>query len=177
LFGDDEALLRACYGRTRTAAEFDLGGQLFGGKEMPVEEARRIYYRVTGHPFNSVPPPSVRRARGQALDFSQWTWDEEQGGERVGGRLAGLTLADSRMDAVVDPDAAVAYLEWILEFRNIAMQAQEARAHIQLPPGGVVSRLTLWVNGEEREAAFSSRAHVRSAYQQIAACAVSWGPR
>ena len=168
LLGDKKALLRACYGRTRTAAEFDLVDQFFGASEMPVEDARRIYYRVTGQPFNSVPPPRVRTARGQAMDFSQWTWDPEQGGEQVGGRLAGLTLADSRMDAVVDPNGAVTYLEWVLEFRNSAVQAQEARAQIQLPPGGVVSRLSLWVNGEEREAAFGSRAHVRSAYQQIA---------
>ena len=39
---------------------------------------------------------------------------------------------------------------------------------IALPPGAVVSRLTLWVNGEEREAAVSARGHVREAYQQVA---------
>ncbi len=38
---------------------------------------------------------------------------------------------------------------------------------MQLPPGGVVSRLTLWVNGEEREAAFAGRGQTRQAYQQV----------
>jgi hypothetical protein len=38
---------------------------------------------------------------------------------------------------------------------------------VQLPPGGVVSRLTLWVNGEEREAAFAGRSQTRQAYQQV----------
>jgi hypothetical protein len=31
----------------------------------------------------------------------------------------------------------------------------------------VVSRLTLWINGEEREAAFGRRAQVRQAYEQV----------
>jgi hypothetical protein len=44
---------------------------------------------------------------------------------------------------------------------------REARAEIQLPPGAVVSRLTLWVNGEEREAAFAGKGKVRAAYQSV----------
>ncbi|MGH9938285.1 MAG: VIT domain-containing protein, partial [Blastocatellia bacterium] len=44
---------------------------------------------------------------------------------------------------------------------------QEARAQLALPPGGVVSRLTLWVNGEEREAAFAERGKVQAAYDAV----------
>ncbi len=36
-----------------------------------------------------------------------------------------------------------------------------------LPPGGVVSRLTLWVDGEEREAAYAGRAKVKKAYKKV----------
>ena len=32
-----------------------------------------------------------------------------------------------------------------------------------------MSRLTLWVNGEEREAAFAGRTQAREAYQQVVA--------
>ena len=55
-----------------------------------------------------------------------------------------------------------------MEFENKASLAREARAQIRLPAGGVVSRLTLWVNDEEREAAFASRNLTRKAYQKIA---------
>src|SRR5690606_16178259 len=44
----------------------------------------------------------------------------------------------------------------------------EARARLLLPLGGVVSRVTLWVNGEEREAAFAGRAQARRAYESVA---------
>lgn len=57
---------------------------------------------------------------------------------------------------------------WTLEFRNDGVPDRETRAQILLPPGGVVSRLTLWANGEEREAAFAGRSKVRAAYQEVA---------
>ncbi|MBM3883045.1 MAG: PEP-CTERM sorting domain-containing protein [Verrucomicrobia bacterium] len=166
---NDEVLLRACYGRTRAAANMDVVGWIFsGGEDVSADKARELYYRVTGRAFNSVPAPAVRTGRGRFADLDEWTWDADQGGERVGGRLKGLTLQGSRLDAVVDAPAATAYYEWTLEFKNDARGAREARAQVLLPPGGVVSRLTLWVNGEEREAAFAGRSRVREAYQRVA---------
>jgi hypothetical protein len=166
--GHEETLRRECYGRTRRTAEFDLTTWLAPGLQVSAETAREIYYRVTGRPFNAVPAPRVRTARGEWAALSEWTWDTDQGGEQVGGRLRGLMLRSSRLDAVLDADAAHAYCEWTLEFRNDGPREQEARAQLLLPAAGVVSRLTLWVNGEEREAAFAGRAQVRQAYQEVA---------
>ena len=39
---------------------------------------------------------------------------------------------------------------------------------MRLPRGGRISRLTLWVNGEPREAAFAGVAKVKAAYQEVA---------
>ncbi len=167
--GNEDTLLRECYGRTRGAQEMDLAGWLTtGGEPVSPEQARELFYRVTGRPFNSLPAPRVRTGRGAFAELNEWTWDNDQGGERVGGRVRGLTLQSSRLDAVVESDAALAYTEWMLEFKNVSARQREARAQILLPPGGVVSRLTLWVNGEEREAAFAGRSHVRQAYRQVA---------
>ncbi|HNQ89781.1 MAG TPA: VIT domain-containing protein [Verrucomicrobiota bacterium] len=167
--GDEQVMLRDCYGRTPRAQSMDLVTWLLASQR-PVwpEQARQIYYRVTGNPFNAVPAPPVRTARGRWSGLDDWTWDTDQGGERVGGRIKGLQLLSSRLDAVIEPGPALAYTEWTLEFKNDSARQREARAQIQLPPGGVVSRLTLWVNGEPREAAFSTRSAVRQAYQQIA---------
>ena len=84
-------------------------------------------------------------------------------------KLRGLTLEQSRLDGKVEARSGAAYQEWTLVFRNAAQTAREARAQILLPPGGVVSRLPLWINGEEREAAFGGRSEVRAAYQQVVA--------
>ena len=83
--------------------------------------------------------------------------------------MKGLSLANSRQDGFIDADAALAYVEWTLEFKNVSTLQREARAQILLPPGGVVSRLTLWINGEEREAAFGGRSQVREAYRNVVA--------
>ena len=54
-----------------------------------------------------------------------------------------------------------------MDFKNQSNFQREARAKIKLPPGAVVSRLTLWINDEEREAAFAARGKVTEAYTQV----------
>ena len=168
--GDREHLLRACYGWTPGAAQMDVWGRWLipGSTRVSPEKAREIYFRVTGRPFNLEPAPRLRTGRGAWAEVNEWTWDSDHGGDKVGGRIKGLHLHSSRLDLVTDPGAAWSYTEWIMEFRNDSPSQREARAQMLLPPGGVVSRLTLWVDGEEREAAFSGRAQVKEAYRQVA---------
>ena len=166
IYGSKDALLRSCYDRTGWAT--DLIGSAFSLRS-PVtpQEAQQIYYRVTGETFDASIPPKrvgVKLTADDTVDF-----DRSQGGEQVGGaKLAGLSLASSKLEGNVDADGGVGYMEWTLIFRNDSDVQREARAEVQLPPGGVVSRLTLWVNGEEREAAFAGRSQVREAYQKVA---------
>ncbi|HEY2981230.1 MAG TPA: VIT domain-containing protein, partial [Anaerolineales bacterium] len=158
--GDRDSMLRNCYARPGRT-DFVSFLFSFGGQVNP-EEARRIYYRVTGAPFSDAPRPELKTGR------SLFDWfDTDRGGSAAGGRAKDLSMASSRMDQSVDANAGVSYLEWTLLFKNQAAWQQEARTQIALPPGGVVSRLTLWVNGEEREAAFAARGKVRQAYEQV----------
>jgi hypothetical protein len=161
-WGQSEELLRDCYGRVGR------GGQLYSwGNPINPETARTIYYRVNGRPFNSVPPPKLYAGRARwNLVEEEFTWDNDQGGDAVAGRVRGLSLVTSRQDDVIYPDAALAYLEWTFEFRNDSPLQREARAQIALPPGAVVSRVTLWIDGEEREAAFGGRSQVKTAYKE-----------
>lgn len=163
-YGSREFMLRACYERSGRAT--DLVGYLFSMADpVSAEEARHIYFRVTGETFNTRVPPARLKGRWTAQDT--FDFDPDQGGEVIAGKVKNLSLAGSRLDGSVDADAGVAYLEWTLVFKNNSATQQEARAEVQLPPGGVVSRLTLWVNGEEREAAFAGRSQTRQAYQQV----------
>jgi hypothetical protein len=167
-FGDQDQLLRDCYdsnGRPQGLATAAM--MLFDGRRghgLSPMAARETYYRVTGRPFNAVPAPYAGTRR---TFFNDFAWDRDQGGSEVAGRVPGLSLAASRIDGTISGDDAVAYLEWTLEFRNASALMREARAQIALPPGGVVSRATLWVNGEEREAAFASREAARKAYENV----------
>lgn len=163
-YGNRDFMLRACYERSGRAT--DLVGLLFSlGDPLSPEEARQIYFRVTGETFNTRVPPA--RLKGHWTPQDTFDFDPDQGGEVIAGKVKNLSLASSRIDGSVDGDAGVAYMEWTLIFKNNSAGQQEARAAVQLPPGGVVSRLTLWVNGEEREAAFAGRSQTRQAYQQV----------
>lgn len=164
--GSQDVMLRSCYQAQQGMTDL-LSWFIARGNPVMQDEARQIYYRVTGTPFNAVKPPAKlnRQVRTWGDDFE---FDSALGGTTVAGQVKGLSLATSRQDQSIDANAAVSYTEWTLVFKNISTQQREARAQIALPPGGVVSRLTLWVNGEEREAAFAGRAQVREAYQQVA---------
>lgn len=158
--GDEKLLRQLCYSRSGLSS--DLVGMLFNlGDPVRPEEARKIYYQVTGQPFNHLPEPRRQGWR------DAWQGDFDLGGKRVGQRIEGVSLSHSRIDGSVDADAALGYLEWTMVFRNDSPLQQEGRALIALPPGAVVSRLTLWIDGEEHEAAFGTRNQSRQAYQSV----------
>lgn len=163
-FGSRDYLLRAC--RDRTGLSTGPFGYLFAVYD-PVTpaEAQKIYYRVTGETFDTSVPP--RRAGGRLIPTDELLFDNDQGGEKITGTLKGLSLVSSKLDGSADANGGVAYMQWTLAFQNDFYRQREARAEVQLPPGAVVSRLTLWVNGEEREAAFAGRGKVRQAYEQV----------
>lgn len=162
-FGNEEILRRACYLRAGRAS--DLITMLIAGAPVSPDKARLTYYRVYGAAFNSVPPPK-RINRSFDADWES-AWDPEQGGEIVGSRVSKLALSSSRLDGSIDAAASLGYIEWTMVFKNDSPLPQEARALVSLPPGGAVSRLTLWIDGEEREAAFGGRGKVKQAYEAV----------
>lgn len=166
-WGNDDLLLRSCYKRSGMMGTDIIGFLATGGANFAPDKVREIYFRVNGKPFNAMPTPRRLGVGGIFDHFSDDIRFDEDGPAMLGIRR-GLSLSDSKMDGSVDGDAALGYLEWTLVFKNEETWQQEAETQIQLPPDAVVSRLTLWVNGEEREAAFAARDKVTAAYNEIA---------
>jgi len=83
------------------------------------------------------------------------------------GNKLNLFLKSSEIDSSVNLENGICYLEWTIILNNNLKDFDEARASIRLPPDSVVSRLTLWVNNEEQEAAFAKDATVEAAYNSI----------
>ncbi|HKQ78477.1 MAG TPA: VIT domain-containing protein [Blastocatellia bacterium] len=159
-YGSQRALLNACKPRRDLDSLFGVFIKL--RYSAPPEQARTIFYRVTGKPYASAGNGGLN-----AFAFDDGFRELDETGELRGSSRPDLSLASSRIDGSFDPDAALGYLEWTLVFKNASAIQQEARAQLALPPGGVVSRLTLWVNGEEREAAFAERGKVQAAYDAV----------
>jgi len=168
--GRQDIMLKACaWGNGRdNPFQGPTAWLLPDSERLSAEHARSIFYRVTGQDANLFREDAWRpfggRGRGQANTL---TWDSDQGGARVGGVLKGLSLFGSRYEDAPDEQAGLDYVEWTLTFRNEFTMEREARARIALPPGAVVSRLTLWIAGEEREAAFGGRSQTRQAYERV----------
>lgn len=165
-YGSDDMLLRLCYARDRLILDGE--SFFFGWLRAPVSRAdiRGTYYRVTGNPYNAVKPPTISGLRTRNV-VNTGEFDFDQGGDAVAARVRDLWLHASRIDTRIDPDSGVAYTEWTLVFKNDSSRQREARAQLALPPGSVVSRLTLWIDGEEREAAFGGRERTKTAYQRV----------
>ncbi|NLF23818.1 MAG: hypothetical protein GX590_11745 [Lentisphaerae bacterium] len=166
--GRHDLLMRACEWN-REASFIGLQRLLLPSRDqLSIEEAQRLFYRVTGEDYALARARIGGRRPNLGRGFAEvFEWDNDQGGARVGGLLKGLSLYGSRYEARADAAAGLAYAEWTLVFRNAHVSEREARARIALPPGAVVSRLTLWIDGEEREAAFGGRSQVRQAYERV----------
>jgi hypothetical protein len=171
-YGDENYLLRLCYNNSGVVTT-DFLVNLFRNNNVLdfnteteptaslTEKARKVFYRLNGTDYRRVAPPRGLKSWERNL-FNEQLADAD--GQSIN---QGLSLAGSQMDGSIDGDAALGYLEWTLKFKNEKTWQQEAVAQIQLPPGAVVSRLTLWINGEEREAAFARRGLVTEAYNAV----------
>jgi len=141
-------VLRSCYdpGRSATGSRDAAGMVISGlGNRVSAEQAQNVYFLATGTPYNEVEPPRVHSRLYQRDRWDTMTFDADQGGDRVGSRLRGLFMDTSRIDTHVDAGARLSYTEWTVEFENVTPDTHEARCQVQLPPEGVVSRVTLWV--------------------------------
>lgn len=157
--GSRQTMLEFCYERG-SWADFTF----FPKPRIDTEAARQAYFRVTGEPFAR---QKISLAQGRE-GLRGWRTDADVGAEQVAGRAPGLSLEGSQIDGKINATALTDYTEWTLDFRNVSDLPAEARALVQLPAGGVVSRVTLWINGQPQEAAFGGRAQTRAAYREVA---------
>ncbi|HNM52121.1 MAG TPA: VIT domain-containing protein, partial [Candidatus Obscuribacter sp.] len=176
-YGNQEVLLRACYERSGKATDI-LGSLYESAHPISVEDARQIYYQVTGKPYNSVPIPASFRAtikHAHAVSESdplnsgvtdEFDRDTDIAGENVSGMARGLSMSNSLMGGDVDVDGAQARLNWSFQFRNASKYDREARMRLQLPSGAVVSKALLTVNGVTKVAQIQLKSEARAHYQQ-----------
>ncbi len=160
--GDRDVMLRAAddWGRRRA----QLLPDLFGHERVSPVQAKRAFYRVTGASADT------ELLSDAAAGERRTRWDPWLGSSQIGAINGQLELVGSRLDGSVNAEAALGYVEWTMVFRNSAPSDQaEARARVALPPGAVVSRATLWIDGEAREAVFGGKGQTRAAYQNVVA--------
>src|SRR6476660_7773303 len=101
-YGNRQAMLRSCFAKSGWATNL-IGSAFTIENPVTTEDAQKIYYRVTGDAID----PSIgadiiatRLVPRETIGF-----DRNQGGTEVGnGKLEGLSLASSKVNASVDAD-------------------------------------------------------------------------
>ncbi len=169
-WGSESILFTNTY--TRPLRLFDLGGYFFQVNSLARSQkmARAAYFQLTGIPFNTLPAPK-NQSRNQlgfrGIPGTRLQRDDDQGEQKVGGRVDNLWLHSSTLDGVLMANTGIAYLEWTFEYKNASTRQAEVRKEIQLPPNAVISRVTLWVNGVEREAVITPKSKATKAYRTL----------
>jgi hypothetical protein len=176
-YGNQETLLRACYERSGKATDI-LGSLWESHHPIKVEDARDVFFRVTGKPFNTVPIPQGARAtlkRSGAMEgdtspnaavTDEFDYDANIAGESVSGLARGLSLAKSQISGILYKKENVAQLTWQITLNNKSAFDREMRAKILLPPHAVVYKAALLVDGKEYNAEIMARQAARAYYQQ-----------
>lgn len=170
LFGAEYDLRVLAFRRPPTYPSFLAGGTILGNEIFrhrwdSAENARKVYFLMTGTPFSKAATPPAQRS---IFDRNDQMQIEETGGERVGSTIAGLRLASSERQVRYRPESQTAETLWTMVFDNTTTEVQEARATLTLPEGMIVSDAWLWIEGQPRPAAFGGKAQVRAAYQEVA---------
>jgi hypothetical protein len=117
---------------------------------------RQLYFAVTGKPY------------GNSLTQSVYSMSDDYLRTHVVGEAQpGLTLLRSAINAYVHPETLTATTNWTFVFNNTTFYEQEARAEIAVPPGAVLSDLTLWAQGEPKSANFGPSDRVQGTYNSV----------
>lgn len=176
-YGSQEVLLRSCYERSGKATDI-LGSLYESAHHTTLDQNRRIFFKVTGKPYNSVPIPKAARATilhtgvvSDPADLNAGVDDEfdidtDIAGEAVSGVARGLSISQSEITGKVDSRAALATLTWSFDFSNDSKFNREARAKILLPPHAVTTKATLTINNVERDATIMVRSTARARYKK-----------
>ncbi len=119
------------------------------------ETDRNLFFKITGKSFFDSDSKKEKTLEAAQTAISPL----------VGGMAPGLALLKSQITGNIDATTFSSAVDWTLTFHNSNSGIQEARGEIGLPKNAAVSRVTLWIDGEPREAAFASNSKVQAAYQ------------
>jgi hypothetical protein len=119
------------------------------GLFLPIKSSlqHQLYFSLTGKPY------SFKDITNNDLSSMP---DDYLSRHVVGEKIPGLSITRSSITGNLHPDTLSSTLDWTFVFKNQGQDKQEARAEIGLPPGAVITGMTLWNKGEPEDAAFAA---------------------
>jgi len=136
-----------------------LSGMLLG---INPDASKQLYFNMTASPYESIADIDTDTGAGDPV-FSH-SYDKFLANQVIGDVLSGLSLKRSQLRGAINSSSLTSNLEWTFVLKNKSNNYCEARAEIALPPGAVVSKLTLWQDGKPKDALITSSNAASTAY-------------
>lgn len=128
-----------------------------GPWRLDADAARRAFYRVHARPWTWYARPGALARTVDSAPDDGWRPPPF------------LELRRSTLLVTAETAAAVARIDWQLQFANSSRRPLEVELDLELPAGAVASGLSLWIGGSERPAAFGSVDSAQRAYDRVVA--------
>lgn len=127
--------------------------------------SRQLYFALTAQPYEAITDLAVDDQSNDMLTSS--SYDAFLARQVVGDSIKGFSLKRSQLSGLINARSLTANLDWTFVLKNGSNAAQEARAEIALPPGAVVSNMTLWIDGKPVNATITTTTQARGAYTEV----------
>ena len=133
---------------------------LLNEKYISGEEISGLYYLLYGERLEVAERERLENIKlgfrntmrfSEFVDFNEWSY---------------VSLATCHYDGVINLDSNLSYQEITLDVES-EYNRQEMVCEFKVPPGGVVTKLSLWINGEEQLAAITTKEKAETAYETI----------
>ncbi|HEY9730603.1 MAG TPA: hypothetical protein V6C89_01740 [Drouetiella sp.] len=152
---------------------FSLSSLLLGSRGLDDggDNERDLYFKITGKSFadtsDNIGSEDAALNNDGSADSSAVGPVQSLISSAAGGKIPGLSLSKSQITGRLDATTLSGAIDWAMTLHNSSGSEQEARAVIGLPVDSVVSRVTLWIDGEPREAAFAAPTKTQAAYNAV----------
>jgi len=125
------------------------------------QEASEMYYLLYGEKIEKAEKETLKKIRvgyWASRGFYDYVDTENY--------WSAVYLENCHYDGVINLDAGTVYQEVTMNV-GAEWDKQEMVCEFKVPPGGVVTKLSLWINGEEQLAAITGKEKAENAYETI----------
>ncbi len=124
------------------------------------DQAATLYYLLYGEKIQIAEKERLKKIKigyRNVRYFDEYTDD---------GYYTGVYLTGCHYDGVVNLDSMLSYQEITLDVAS-KWNKQEMTCEFRVPPGGAVTKMSLWINGEEHIASVAAKEKAETAYNSI----------
>lgn len=134
---------------------------LFSQYAVDSYEITNLYYLLYGEKIEVAEKEALKKIRSSMWGTRDYYYDADSENP-----WASVFLKNCQYDGVINLDSRTVYQEITMDV-GADWDKQEMVCEFKVPPGGVVTKLSLWINGEEQLGVITGKEKAETAYETI----------